>query len=114
MRRGIGHDRRIGFAFLFPGVGYGGSTANYDVAPDGRFVMIRRKNTLRPTTIEVVFNWPRALGCQQQPRLRWSGREALEQAARDRLDRRNHEAAAGVITSYSIHYTKLYECAAQA
>jgi Tol biopolymer transport system component len=42
--------------------GYGGSSANYDVAPDGRFVMIRRKNPLTPTAIDVVFNWPRALG----------------------------------------------------
>src|SRR5207247_5321852 len=31
VRRGIGHDRRIGFQFLFPGVGYGGSCFSQDV-----------------------------------------------------------------------------------
>jgi len=40
----------------------GGRTANYDVSLDGsRFVMVRRKNPVTPTVIQVVFNWSEQL-----------------------------------------------------
>ena len=36
---------------------------NYDVSSDGtRFVMVRRKNPVRPTVIRVVLNWPEVFG----------------------------------------------------
>ena len=38
-----------------------GMPANYDVSHDGRFVMVRRKNPVTPTTVHVVLNWPEAL-----------------------------------------------------
>jgi hypothetical protein len=50
------------FEGFFEMKGYGGSGANYDVAHDGRFVMVRQKNPVRLTTIRIVLNWPEALG----------------------------------------------------
>lgn len=51
VRRGIGHDQRIGFAFLFPGVGYGGSCFPKDVR-----ALSSMSNTLglQPTILDAV------------------------------------------------------------
>jgi Tol biopolymer transport system component len=46
------------FAGRFEMKGFGSGSANYDVARGGRFVMVQRKNLVRPTVIEVVLNWP--------------------------------------------------------
>ncbi|MCA9101355.1 MAG: UDP-glucose/GDP-mannose dehydrogenase family protein [Planctomycetales bacterium] len=51
VRRGIGHDRRIGFAFLFPGVGYGGSCFPKDVRA---LSSVARANGMDPTILEAV------------------------------------------------------------
>lgn len=51
VRRGIGHDRRIGFAFLFPGVGYGGSCFPKDVRA---LSSMSRELTVEPTIMDAV------------------------------------------------------------
>jgi UDPglucose 6-dehydrogenase len=51
VRRGIGHDQRIGFQFLFPGVGYGGSCFPKDVRA---LTSMSRKHNLPPTILESV------------------------------------------------------------
>jgi hypothetical protein len=35
--------------------------ANYDVAPDGRFLMIRGDEQVLPTTLRAVLNWSEEL-----------------------------------------------------
>ena len=51
VRRGIGHDSRIGFAFLFPGVGYGGSCFPKDVRA---LAALARANGVDPLMMEAV------------------------------------------------------------
>jgi UDPglucose 6-dehydrogenase len=51
VRRGIGHDSRIGFAFLFPGVGYGGSCFPKDVRA---LVRMAEDHGVEPRMMRVV------------------------------------------------------------
>lgn len=51
VRRGIGHDQRIGFAFLFPGVGYGGSCFPKDVRA---LASMARELGLEPRIMDAV------------------------------------------------------------
>ena len=51
VRRGIGHDQRIGFAFLFPGVGYGGSCFPKDVRA---LVSVANSNGMSPRVLKAV------------------------------------------------------------
>ncbi len=51
VRRGIGHDQRIGFAFLFPGVGYGGSCFPKDVRA---LAKMARKLDVEPAMMDAV------------------------------------------------------------
>jgi UDPglucose 6-dehydrogenase len=51
VRRGIGHDSRIGFAFLFPGVGYGGSCFPKDVRA---LVRMAEQHGVEPRVLKAV------------------------------------------------------------
>jgi UDPglucose 6-dehydrogenase len=51
VRRGIGHDQRIGFAFLFPGVGYGGSCFPKDVRA---LAAMAREVDIEPCVLDAV------------------------------------------------------------
>jgi UDPglucose 6-dehydrogenase len=51
VRRGIGHDSRIGFAFLFPGAGYGGSCFPKDVQA---LSSMARQHKIEPRILDAV------------------------------------------------------------
>jgi UDPglucose 6-dehydrogenase len=51
VRRGIGHDSRIGFSFLFPGAGYGGSCFPKDVRA---LSAMARQNNVLPQILDAV------------------------------------------------------------
>jgi UDPglucose 6-dehydrogenase len=51
VRRGIGHDARIGFQFLFPGVGYGGSCFPKDVRA---LAAMAREKGIEPRILDAV------------------------------------------------------------
>ncbi|MCA9083026.1 MAG: UDP-glucose/GDP-mannose dehydrogenase family protein [Planctomycetaceae bacterium] len=51
VRKGIGHDARIGFSFLFPGVGYGGSCFPKDVRA---LASVAAENGIEPRILRTV------------------------------------------------------------
>jgi len=54
VRRGIGHDQRIGFSFLFPGVGYGGSCFPKDIRAVIHMAHTRGKSARMMESVDAV------------------------------------------------------------
>jgi UDPglucose 6-dehydrogenase len=51
VRQGIGHDQRIGFQFLFPGVGYGGSCFPKDIRA---LAQMEREEQMEPRMLSAI------------------------------------------------------------
>jgi UDPglucose 6-dehydrogenase len=79
VRRGIGHDQRIGFHFLFPGVGYGGSCF--------------------PKDIRAVIHMAQLKGLSA---LMMGAVDAVNEAQKDRLFRKIHQHFRGELTDKTI------------
>jgi UDPglucose 6-dehydrogenase len=79
VRRGIGHDQRIGFHFLFPGVGYGGSCF--------------------PKDIRAVIHMARSKGLSA---LMMGAVDAVNESQKDRLFRKIHQHFCGELTDKTI------------
>jgi len=54
VRRGIGHDQRIGFHFLFPGVGYGGSCFPKDIRAVIHMAQLKGLSALMMGAVDAV------------------------------------------------------------
>jgi UDPglucose 6-dehydrogenase len=80
VRRGIGHDSRIGFAFLFPGVGYGGSCFPKDVRA---LISTAKEVGLEPRMLESVdwMNEQQKLVMQQKIEQHFDGNLAGKKIA---------------------------------
>ena len=79
VRRGIGHDQRIGFSFLFPGVGYGGSCF--------------------PKDIRAVIHMAKQVGL---PSAMMDAVDAVNQKQKDVLGRKIHQHFDGVLQGKTI------------
>ena len=79
VRRGIGHDQRIGFSFLFPGVGYGGSCV--------------------PKYIRAVIHMAKQVGL---PSAMMDSVDAVNQAQKDVLGRKIHQHFDGALDGKTI------------
>jgi UDPglucose 6-dehydrogenase len=54
VRRGIGHDQRIGFHFLFPGVGYGGSCFPKDIRAVIHMAQVKGLPAMMMEAVDIV------------------------------------------------------------